>query len=90
MKMWSVVGFFLMSGLAVLLFLKGVDLKNTIVDGDGIGIHFLMFEVNDRVPTSEIPYYTKSFFTASGITAVFAIAALALPFFTSKRSSQSA
>lgn len=49
--------------LAVSLGIKGVDLWTigTNVDGDGIGIHFMGFEINDRVSKDSIPSYAAGF-----------------------------
>lgn len=35
------------------------------VDGAGIGVYFLFFEINDRVLASDILFYAVSFFVAS-------------------------
>lgn len=56
----------------ILLFSKGMDLRSigTDVDGIGIGVYFLFYEINDQVPTQNIPTYAFGFFTASIITAL--------------------
>jgi|GEM_PF-2879490 len=61
---------------AVLLFYKGIELwyVRTNVDGDGIGVHFLGFEINDRVNAKNIPAYAIGFFI-SCIVAVIGSAA---------------
>jgi hypothetical protein len=61
--------------VTVLLINKGLDLKSigTNVDGAGIGVHFLFFEINDRVPEKSIPSYANGFFVASIVTALAAI-----------------
>jgi len=52
-----------------------MDLRSlgTNVDGDGIGVHFLFFEINDRVLEKSIPSYANGFFIASIVTALAAI-----------------
>lgn len=49
------------------LFNQGLDLQalGTNVDGDGIGIYFLAFEINGRVPEGSIPSYAVGFFLSS-------------------------
>lgn len=49
--------------LAALMLFKAVGLftVGTNVDGDGIGVHFLGMEINDRVPEAEIPIYAAHF-----------------------------
>lgn len=53
------------SVLVLLLFLallqKYIHLSSIIPDGDGIGVYFLIFEINDRVPNSEINAYASLF-----------------------------
>lgn len=46
---------------------KGINLWSigTNVDGDGIGIYFLVFEINDRVLTADIRKYAICFFVTS-------------------------
>ena len=34
------------------------------VDGSGIGVSFLGFEIDDRVPTAEIPYFAGRYLAA--------------------------
>ncbi|MBM7661062.1 hypothetical protein JOC85_001834 [Bacillus mesophilus] len=62
--------------LTISLVYKGVELWSlgTNLDGDGIGIHFLGVEINDRVPEANIPIYAIGFFSASIITSLIAIA----------------
>lgn len=64
--------------LSVLMINKGINLWNmsTNVDGAGIGIHFLIFEINDRVPEQSIPSYAIGFFIASLLTALVPIVVL--------------
>ena len=70
---WSIFVFLIV--VTILLFSKGMDLRSigTDVDGAGIGVYFLFFEINDRVPTQSIPTYAYGFFVASLITALIAI-----------------
>lgn len=71
---WIVL--FFLGLISVLLVNKGFDLWSlgTNVDGDGIGVHFLGIEINDRVPEGNIPTYAIGFFVASIITLLIAIA----------------
>lgn len=52
-----------------------MDLRSSItnIDGDAIGVHFLIFEINDWVPKKSITTYANAFFIASIITALLAI-----------------
>jgi hypothetical protein len=67
------------SALTVLMIHKGITLWNmgSSVDGQGIGIYFLSFEINDRVPEQSIPSYAIGFFVASIITALVPISLVA-------------
>lgn len=60
---------------AVLLAQKGVELKTigTNVDGSGIGISFLGFEVNDSVLEENIPLYTAGFLLMSVIMLISSV-----------------
>jgi hypothetical protein len=71
---WVIIAIF--SFATILLVNKGLDLwtLRTNVDGNGIGIYFLGFEINDRVPEKSIPPYAIGFFTASLTTMTIAIA----------------
>jgi hypothetical protein len=53
--------------ISILMIIKGIDLWSlgTNVDGNGIGIHFLGLELNDRVPEISIPKYAIGFFITS-------------------------
>ncbi|TFB21792.1 hypothetical protein E3U55_08175 [Filobacillus milosensis] len=55
--------------LAILLIYKGIVLNNRVgvVDGAGIGISFIGFELNDSVPNEKVQYYATSFII-TGIT----------------------
>lgn len=68
--------FTLLAFITVLMVNKGIDLwtLGTNVDGDGIGVHFLGLEINDRVPKANIPTYAIGFFVASFITLLTAFA----------------
>ena len=69
---WS--GFIILIVVTILLFSKGMDLRSSInVDGDAIGVYFLIFEIDDWVPKKSIPTYSNGFFVASIITALVAI-----------------
>lgn len=65
---------------AVLFFNKGLDLWSlgTNVDGDGIGVYFLVFEINDRVPEESIPTYTIGFYISSVVAFIISIALVAI------------
>jgi len=69
---WS--GFIFLIVVTILLFSKGMDLRSSInVDGDAIGVYFLIFEIDDWLPKKSIPTYANGFFVASIITAIVAI-----------------
>ncbi|WP_181954882.1 hypothetical protein [Pseudalkalibacillus caeni] len=72
--------------IAILLLNKGIGLWSlgTNVDGDGIGVHFFVFEINDRVPEARIPYYAKGFFAASAMMMLFGIGFLGKNFLNLK------
>ena len=54
---------------------KGIELweLGTDVDGAGIGVYFLIFEINDRVAEMNIPMYAIGFFIASVIAVIAAL-----------------
>jgi hypothetical protein len=60
---------------AVLLFNKGLDLWSlgTNVDGDGIGVYFIAFEINDRVSEEKIPSYAIGFLISSFVAFIISI-----------------
>ncbi|MBU9714203.1 hypothetical protein [Evansella tamaricis] len=62
---WLLVGVLILIG--VLSFNKGLELWSlgTDVDGDGIGVYFLTFEINDNVPEENITTYAIGFFIFS-------------------------
>lgn len=62
--------------IAFLLLKEGFSLmdRSRNVDGAGIGVYFLLFEINDRVPVRDIPAYANAFFIASGIMALLPFA----------------
>ena len=71
---WSIFVFLIF--VTILLFSTGMNLRSIgpeDVDGAGIGVYFLFFEINDRVLTQNIPTYAYGFFVASIITALAAI-----------------
>lgn len=55
--------------IAILMIKKGLDILaiGTNVDGDGIGIAFLEYEINDRVKTADIRKYAIGFLVTSVI-----------------------
>ena len=59
--------------IAIPFILKAFELCNRfyieVRDGDGIGLYFLGFEINDRLPYGEIPFYLWSF-SAVGIVLI--------------------
>lgn len=63
---------------AVLLGAEGFQVwqMGSTVDGAGIGVYFLFFEINDRVAAKDIPFYAGMFFAASVIVSLLAV----LPF----------
>lgn len=62
---WVIAGVLILFG--VLLLNKGLELWSlgTDVDGDGIGVFFLGFEINNRVPEESILSYAIGFFISS-------------------------
>lgn len=58
--------------LAILLMAEGFQLLGGMgnIDGTGIGVHFLFFEVNDHVPLKDILSYAIGFMSLSVLTAV--------------------
>ena len=82
---WVIVAIFIL--LAILLLTKGLNLlsvgKN--VDGDGIGVHFLFFEINDNVPTESIPSYAIGFFSSSIVAFVLSAVFMGLELNTRKK-----
>jgi hypothetical protein len=51
--------------LSIILFIKFIELRNVVFDGDGIGIYLLGFEINDRVPNGQVITYANGFLIAS-------------------------
>lgn len=72
---------------AVLLFYKGVELWSlrTNTDGDGIGVHFLGFEINDRVDEKSISSYAIGFFISSFVAVIGSTAYLGTNLKNSKK-----
>lgn len=62
--------------IAFLLLKEGFSLmdRSRNVDGAGIGVYFLLFEINDRVPERNIPAYENAFFIAGGVMALLPFA----------------
>jgi len=54
---------------------KGLELRSfgTNIDGEGIGIHFLGLEINDRVSEENISTYAVGFFISSMIILLAAL-----------------
>ncbi|SFK34005.1 hypothetical protein SAMN04487936_111121 [Halobacillus dabanensis] len=73
-KTMTGIGWLIMVIAALMLF-KAVGLftVGTNVDGDGIGIHFLGMEINDRVPETEIPMYATQFLMYGSTTLLIAL-----------------
>jgi hypothetical protein len=76
----------LLISLTALLAKEGVELwaLGTNVDGEGIGVHFLGFEINDRVPEASIPSYAIGFFVTSAMTLLMTITVISRRFLKSK------
>jgi hypothetical protein len=72
-KRWIGVGILIL--FTVVLFSKGLNLwfLGTNVDGDGVGINFLVFEINDSVSADSLPTYTFGFFVLSLIFLIISI-----------------
>lgn len=72
-RRWIVVGILIV--FAVLSFSKGLNLWSlrSNVDGNGIGIHFLVFEISDSVSSESILNYSIGFFTLSSIALIISI-----------------
>ncbi len=70
---WGLSAFLVV--LSILMFQKGLQLSDlgTDVDGEGIGVHFLLFEINDSVHERNIPSYAFGFYISSIITALSAM-----------------
>ncbi|MFZ3130621.1 MAG: hypothetical protein WA125_05825 [Desulfosporosinus sp.] len=51
--------------ITIPFFTKALDLYNRfyneVRDGDGMGLYFYGFEINDKVPYGQIPFYLWSF-----------------------------
>lgn len=66
------IGLTVLSGV---LAIHGYNLMETLEvrDGAGTGVYFLFFEINDRVPWSDVAGYANGFWTASLIVFVTAV-----------------
>ncbi|WP_199619815.1 SDR family oxidoreductase [Paenibacillus alkalitolerans] len=53
----SLIGVF----VSIMAVMKSIELFNVKFDGSGIGVYFLIFEVNDRVLNEAVIYYAWSF-----------------------------
>ncbi|MBT2680108.1 hypothetical protein J7E38_13925 [Bacillus sp. ISL-35] len=73
--------------ISVLFLQQGMDLwkLGTDVDGDGIGIHFLGFEINDSVQEANIPSYATGFFIAAGLSFVLMLVVVSRKIFKMSR-----
>ncbi len=60
-RKWIVCFSVLVLLLFIALLQKYISLSSIIPDGDGIGVYFLTFEINERVLSSEINVYTSLF-----------------------------
>ncbi|MFS1515816.1 hypothetical protein [Bacillus sp. SM2101] len=71
---WVIAGVLLLFG--VLLFTEGLNLLSlgTDVDGDGVGVFFLGFEINDRVAEDRILSFAIGFFISSLVAIIVAVA----------------
>lgn len=67
---WGGSAFFIL--IAFLLLKEGLSLmeRSRNLDGAGIGVYFLLFEINNRVPARDIPAYATAFFV-SGVGVAF-------------------
>ncbi|MTD31261.1 hypothetical protein [Planomicrobium sp. YIM 101495] len=78
MKTFKWLFFFSALLCAVLLGAEGFRLwqMGSYVDGAGIGVYFLFFEINDRAAAQDIPFYAGIFFAASAVVLLLSV----LPF----------
>ena len=76
----------ILSFFSITLFYKFIELlilQNSKIDGDGIGINYLFFEINDTVFTKDIYLYTQQFLI---LTIIFlSITIIAIYFFFFKK-----
>lgn len=47
--------------MSLILYFKFTELRNMVVDGDGVGISLLGFEISDSVPNDKITAYANGF-----------------------------
>ncbi|WP_174732470.1 hypothetical protein [Mesobacillus harenae] len=68
-KPLNIIAFVLLVIIGVSALSKGMELNSlgASVDGDGIGIFFFGFEINDQVPVKSISNYTMMFFLTSTV-----------------------
>lgn len=63
--------------ISILFILKALELFNRfyieVRDGDGIGLYFLGFEINDKLPYGEIPFYLWGFLTIGMLLIILSI-----------------
>ncbi|MET3729233.1 hypothetical protein ABID52_002814 [Fictibacillus halophilus] len=70
-----IIGIFF-SILGILLLTHGLNLRTaaeTKVDGDGIGVYFLGIEINESVPSVDIPSYANGFMGSGVIFLILAV-----------------
>lgn len=73
---WIIPGILII--LSILLFNRGLDLWSINVDGEGIGVHFLLFEINDRVPVDSISSYAIGFFISSLVAFIMSVVVIGI------------
>ncbi|MDN7240565.1 hypothetical protein QWY14_02130 [Planococcus sp. N028] len=67
-------GGFLFCWLLAFLFMKeGFSLLERMnhPDGEGVGVYFFLFEINDQVPLENVPLYITGFLAASVVAVIF-------------------
>jgi ABC-type Na+ efflux pump permease subunit len=84
---WFIVCILILFGVSLLN--KGLDLRSlgANVDGDGIGVYFLGFEINDRVPEESISSYAIGFFISSFLALFASLAFIGINLISRKKES---
>lgn len=63
--------------ISILFVLKALELffknKYLVRDGDGTGIYFYGFEINDKVPYGQIPFYLWLFLAIGTLLLIFSV-----------------
>lgn len=63
--------------ISLLFILKALELffknKYLVRDGDGTGIYFYGFEINDKVPYGQIPFYLWLFLVIGTLLLIFSV-----------------